>query len=127
MKAKRGKSPRRLALASALFALTLSTGAFAQGLVPASFFNAPIDASAPAAVEANTLTFDSAANIITASGDVVLNQGGYTMTGQSLVYDRNSRALKFVGQVTVRDPSGNLAEMADLDVTGGMKRPSSMR
>jgi LPS-assembly protein len=120
--AKRGKSPRGLVYASALLALTLSTDVFAQGLVPADFFNAPIDAAAPAAVEANTLTFDSSTNVITASGDVVLSQGGYTMTGQSLVYDRNSKALKFVGQVTVRDPSGNLAEMADLDVTGGMKQ-----
>ncbi|HTO29466.1 MAG TPA: LptA/OstA family protein, partial [Devosia sp.] len=116
-KARRGKSPRRLACASALLALALSTSVFAQGLVPASFFNAPIDASAPAAVEANSLTFDSTTNIITANGDVVLSQGGYTMTGQSLIYNRNSRALKFVGEVTVRDPSGNLAEMADLDVT----------
>jgi LPS-assembly protein len=122
MKAKRGKSPRRLACASALLALTLSTSVLAQGIVPQDFFNAPIDASAPAAVEANTLTFDSTTNIITASGDVVLSQGGYTMTGQNLTYDRNSRALKFVGAVTVRDPSGNLAEMADLDVTGGMKQ-----
>ncbi len=122
MKAKRGRSPHRLAYASALLALTLSTSAFAQGLVPTNFFNAPIDASAPAAVEANTLTFDSTTNVITASGDVVLSQGGYTMTGQNLVYDRNTKALKFVGQVTVRDPSGNLAEMTDLDVTGGMKQ-----
>ena len=122
MKAKRGKSPRRLAVASALLVLALNTSAFAQGLVPADFFNAPIDAAAPAAVEASTLTFDSSTNIITANGDVVLSQGGYTMTGQSLIYDRNSKALKFVGQVTVRDPSGNLAEMADLDVTGGMKQ-----
>jgi LPS-assembly protein len=122
MKAKRGKSPYRVAFAGALFALALSTSAFAQGLVPADFFNAPIDASAPAAVEAGTLTFDSGTNIITASGDVVLSQGGYTMTGQNLVYDRNSKALRFVGSVTVRDPSGNLAEMADLDVTGGMKQ-----
>jgi LPS-assembly protein len=112
----------RLACASALLALTLSTGTLAQGLVPSDFFNAPVNASAPAAVEANTLTFDSNTNTITASGDVVLSQGGYTMTGQSLVYNRNSKALKFVGQVTVRDPSGNLAEMADLDVTGGMKQ-----
>nr|WP_295888799.1 LPS assembly protein LptD [uncultured Devosia sp.] len=122
MKAKRGKSPRRLVCASALLALALSTSAFAQGLVPTDFFSAPIDASAPAAVEANTLTFDSSTNIITANGDVVLSQGGYTMSGQSLVYDRNSRSLKFVGRVTVRDPSGNLAEMADLDVSGGMKQ-----
>src|SRR5690606_3302265 len=75
-----------------------------------------------AEVEADALTFDSNTNIITANGDVVLSQGGYTLTGQRLVYDRNSKALKFVGQVSVRDPAGNIADMADLDVTGGMKQ-----
>lgn len=122
MKAKRGLSPRRLAVASALIALTLGSGAYGQGLVPPDFFNAPVDPAAPAAVEANTLTFDSGTNVITATGDVVLSQGGYTVTGQNLVYDRSRNALKFVGGVTVRDPSGNLAEMTDLDVTGGMKQ-----
>lgn len=121
-KAKRGVPPRRLAWASALLALTLSSSAFAQGLVPSRFFNAPVDAAAPAAVEANTLTFDSNTNIITATGDVVLSQGGYTLTGDQLVYDRSSNALKFVGAVSVTDPAGNVAEMADLDVTGGMKQ-----
>ncbi|HEV7346291.1 MAG TPA: LPS assembly protein LptD [Devosia sp.] len=120
--AKWSMSPRRLACASAFSVFALCTGVAAQGLVPADLFNAPIDAAAPSAVEANSLTFDSERNIITASGDVVLSQSGYTMTGQNLVYDRNSRALKFVGQVTVRDPSGNLSEMTDLDVTGGMKQ-----
>src|SRR5690606_27262785 len=61
-------------------------------------------------------------NTITAHGDVVLSQDGYTLSGQSLVYNRNSGTLKFVGRVSVRDPSGNLAEMIDLDVTGGMKQ-----
>ena len=120
--AKRGISPRRLAMASALMVLTLSTSAFAQGLVPPDFFSAPIDNAAPAAVEADTLSFDSAANIITANGNVVLRQSGYTLTGANLVYDRNSKNLKFVGGVTILDPSGNLAEMTDLDVTGGMKQ-----
>lgn len=120
-KAKKGISPRRLAWASALV-LTLASGAFAQGLVPPDLFNAPIDASAPMGVEANSLVFDTNTNTITAHGDVVLSQDGYTLSGQSLVYNRNSGTLKFVGRVSVRDPSGNLAEMIDLDVTGGMKQ-----
>jgi LPS-assembly protein len=118
---KRAGSPRRL-LAGAALALALATGVQAQGILPLDFFNAPVDPSAPTEVDASTLTFDSAANVITANGDVVLRQGGYTLTGQKLVYDRASERLKFVGAVTVRDPSGNLAEMADLDVTGGMKQ-----
>lgn len=115
-------SPRRMALASALLMLSLGSGVVAQGLVPTDFFNAPIDSSAPSSVEANTLTFDSGTGIITATGDVVLSQGGYTVTGQNLVYNRRSNALKFSGAVTIRDPSGNLAETEDLEVTGGMKQ-----
>lgn len=121
-KAKRVISPRRLACASALLALALSSNALAQGLMPMDLFNAPVDSSAPTAVEAATLTFNSATNTITANGDVVLNQGGYSLRGQSLVYNRNNGTLKFVGSVSVRDPSGNLAEMTDLDVTGGLKQ-----
>ncbi len=120
--AKRGMSPRRLVLASALLALTLSPGVSAQGLVPVDFFNAPIDSSAPSTIESSTLTFDSVNNIITASGDVVLVQGGYTVTGDNLVYNRGTGELRFVGAVTVLDPSGNLAEMTDLELTGGMKQ-----
>ncbi|SFD01191.1 LPS-assembly protein LptD [Devosia psychrophila] len=120
--ANTSKWVRRLALASALLALTLTPSAFAQGLIPADFFNASIDPAAPTAVDADTLTFDSVANVITATGSVVLRQGGYTMAGQSLVYNRVSGELKFVGEVTVLDPSGNLAEMDDLEVTGGMKQ-----
>jgi len=114
--------PRRLAWAGALLACALGSPALAQGIVPPNFFNAPVDAAAPAEVEADALTFDSNTNIITANGDVVLSQGGYTLTGQRLVYDRSSKALKFVGQVSVRDPAGNIADVADLDVTGGMKQ-----
>jgi LPS-assembly protein len=120
--AKRGMSPRRLALASALLALTLSSGAFAQGLVPTDFFSAPINNADPSAIEASTLTFDSVNNIITASGDVVLGQSGYTVTGDNLVYNRGTGELRFVGAVTVLDPSGNLAEMSDLEITGAMKQ-----
>jgi LPS-assembly protein len=116
-------SPHRLACASAsaLLALTLTSGAFAQ-VVPTDFFSAPINSSDPSAIESNTLTFDSVNNIITASGDVVLAQSGYTLRGQNLVYNRTTQNLKFVGAVSVLDPSGNLAEMTDLDVTGGMKQ-----
>lgn len=120
--AKSGKTLRRLALASALLACTAGSGAFAQGLVPTDFFNAPIDNASPAEVEANTLSFDSVRNVITASGNVILRQSGYTMTGQNLVYDRNSRDLKFVGAVVIIDPSGNRSEMNDLDITNGMKQ-----
>jgi LPS-assembly protein len=115
-------SSLRLASASAVLTLALASAASAQGLVPADLFNAPIDSSAPAGVEANSLVFEGATGIITANGDVVLTQSGYTLTGQSLVYDRRSKTVHFSGAVTILDPSGNLMETQDLEVTGGMKQ-----
>lgn len=112
----------RLACAGAVLMLALGSAASAQGLVPADFFSAPIDASAPTGVEANALTFDSDTGVITATGDVVLTQGGYTVTGENLVYNRNTGSAQFVGAVTVRDPSGNLLETTDLEITGGLKQ-----
>lgn len=115
------RSSRRVALASALFALMSVSQVAAQGLVPTDFFNAPIDSAAPAEIAANALTFDSVNNVITANGDVVLRQGGYTLSGQSLTYNRATKDMRFIGAVSVLDPSGNLAETNDLDITGGMK------
>ncbi|MGV8832184.1 MAG: LPS-assembly protein LptD [Devosia sp.] len=115
-------SARRLASASAVALVMATSGAMAQTLIPTDFFNAPIDPSAPSAIEANTLTFDRASNIITASGEVVLKRGGYTVTGQNLVYNRGTGAVHFTGAVTIRDPSGNLTETTDLEITDGMKQ-----
>ncbi|RZA29896.1 MAG: LPS-assembly protein LptD [Proteobacteria bacterium] len=111
---------RALLLGAALCLAALP--AHAQGLVPADFFNAPIVPGAPTGVEAATLTFDAATNQVQASGDVILTSSGYVVTGQTLVYDRNSGAVKMTGAVTVTDPSGNVMETTDLDLTGGMKQ-----
>ena len=94
----------------------------AQSLVPTDFFNAPVDPAAPTGVEASTLSFDAARNVIQASGDVVLTSSGYTVKGDTLVYDRNTDAVKMTGRVTVIDPSGNVMETTDLDLTGGFKK-----
>ena len=94
----------------------------AQSLLPASFFNAPIDPSAPTAVEAEELVFDSVRNIITARGDVVVRVSGYTIAGNELVYRRASGEMNVVGNVRVTDPSGNVSESTTLSLTGGLKR-----
>ena len=115
-------SALRLASASAVVVMLAISGVAAQGLIPADFFNAPIDPSAPSEIEANTLSFDPAADTIRANGDVVLRRGGYTLTGQDLVYQRASGELNFTGAVTIQDPSGNLTETSNLQVKGGMKQ-----
>ena len=115
-------SALRLACASAVVVSLAVTSVTAQGLIPPDFFNAPIDPKAPSEIAANTLTFEQATNIILAKGDVVLKRGGYTLSGQDLVYNRNTGELRFTGAVTIRDPSDNLTETTDLQVKGQMKQ-----
>jgi LPS-assembly protein len=119
---KSGGIKRAALLGSAIAGLLMAAPVHAQGILPADFFNAPLDQNAPAAVEANELVFNANSNVITARGDVVVSQGGYTASGQNLVYERNSGDVRFIGMVTVRDPSGNLLETEDLAMTGGMRQ-----
>lgn len=118
---KHGRSLTRALLLGAslcVFALPVA----AQNLVPPDFFNAPIDPAAPTGVEANVLTFDATTNTIRATGDVVLRSSGYVVSGETLVYDRAANTVKMTGAVRVIDPSGNVLETKDLDVTGGLKQ-----
>ncbi|MDB5535558.1 MAG: LPS-assembly protein LptD [Devosia sp.] len=115
------KSTLRLAVASAVALCMLGSVAMAQ-LVPADFFNAPVDPKAPTSVEADDLQVDAPTSIITATGDVVLGYGGYVIKGQKLVFNRSTQDAHFIGAVTITDPSGNVLETQDFEVKDGMKR-----
>ncbi|WP_108397785.1 LPS-assembly protein LptD [Devosia submarina] len=114
----------RLAGASALAILVSANGAAAQtgGLVPIDLFNAPINPQSPVAVEADSLVFEASTSTITASGNVVVRQDGYTVSGESLVFNRQTNAVRFQGAVRIVDPSGNIADTVDLELTGGLKQ-----
>ncbi len=123
-----GEKLRRSVAGAAVF-LALTTSAFAQiavavstgSLVPADFFNAPVDSTAPAGIQANSLTFDAKTGIITAIGDVVVDYQGYRATGQNLIFNRRTNAVRFEGMVKLVDPSGNSIEAENFELTGGMK------
>jgi LPS-assembly protein len=116
------KQSLRRAVGGAALTLALSLGAMGQGILPADLFSAPIDPAAPTSVEANALTFEADTNTILASGDVVLGQGGYVVTGENLVYNRATGEVRFTGAVVIRDPSGNIAETNDLTLRGPMRQ-----
>ncbi|MCW5721884.1 MAG: LPS-assembly protein LptD, partial [Devosia sp.] len=112
----------RALLAGAALCLLPTAPALAQNLIPANFFNAPVNPNGNAGVEADTLTFDARTNIIRASGDVVLSYEGYVVTGTTLEFDRRSHAVRMSGRVSVTDPFGNVMESDGLDIGGGMKQ-----
>jgi LPS-assembly protein len=102
--------------------VAMSGPVYAQGLLPQDFFAAPIDPSAPTAVEAEELVFDSVNNVITARGDVVLRISGYVLTGRELVYRRDNGEMDLIGDATVTDPAGNVSRSDTLSLTGGLRR-----
>jgi len=112
----------RLATAGAAALMAASMPASAQGLLPADFFNAPTTPGAETAIEAVTLIIESESGLVIAEGDVVVNYQGYTATGERLIYNRNTGDVRFEGPSSIRDPSGNLIEGNNLDVTGDMRR-----
>jgi LPS-assembly protein len=114
----------RLASASAVIAIASAGGATAQsgGLVPVDMFNAPINPAAPVAVEANSLVFEASTSTIRASGGVVVRQDGYTVSGENLVFNRATNEVRFQGAVRIVDPSGNVLDTVDLELTGGLKQ-----
>jgi len=115
---------KRLLALAVLAGLGLGAAApvAAQGLVPADFFSAPVDPSAPTAVEADELVFDAASNTITARGDVVIRSGGYVATGRQLVYRRGAGEADLSGDVSVTDPSGNVSHSQTLRLTGQFRQ-----
>lgn len=112
----------RALLASVALCLVSAGPALAQNLIPANFFNAPVNPNGAAAVEASTLTFDARTNVIRASGDVVLAHEGYVVRGETLEFDRRSNQVRMTGRVRVTDPFGNVMETDGLDIGGGMKQ-----
>ena len=109
-------------VAIASLSLAAAGPASAQLLVPENFFNAPVDPSAPTEIEAEELVFDSVNNVITARGDVVLRLSGYVITGNELIYRRESGDMDIVGDASVTDPDGNVTRSPTISLTGNMKR-----
>lgn len=112
----------KFALAVATCLVVAVAPVHAQSLLPENLFNAPIDPTAPTAVESEELIFDSVNNVITARGDVVVRVSGYTITGSQLVYRRSSGDMEVVGDVSVTDPAGNVSQSQSLRLTGGVRR-----
>lgn len=121
---QRGRSAARRGwalLATLLIPLLLATPAQAQ-LLPADFFSKIPAPGSPAAVEANTLSYDARTDVISATGRVAMEYDGYTIACDVLTYNQASGRLLCSGNVTVSDPDGNRFETSRVEVTDSLKK-----
>ncbi|HRW30348.1 MAG TPA: LptA/OstA family protein, partial [Emcibacteraceae bacterium] len=71
---------------------------------------------------ADKVIYDQKTNIITASGNVILNQNGNSLTADNITYDVNSGEVNASGGITIKEPSGNILYMQDATLNGDLKQ-----
>lgn len=116
---------RKQFLCAALYGAALGLAAIATPanaqLLPRNFFDNVPTPGGPARVEANTLAYDAKADVITASGNVVMGYGGYQLVCDQLRYNQGTGELLCAGSAAITGPDGNVAKSDRIEVTGGMK------
>ncbi|GGD85657.1 LPS-assembly protein LptD [Aureimonas endophytica] len=109
-----------LAAGVALCALVCAaTGAAAQGAaainpLPASV-SVPPDAKL--FLEADTVTYESDAAVVTAAGGVQIDYGNYKLVAKKVIYNQKTRRLIATGDVQLVQPDGNKVYADSADIT----------
>ena len=115
--AKAGTRARRAAIgiAAALAVLLGSSPVAAQELDP----NAP--GEAPSVLTADTLTYDSVNEVITATGDVEISTGQRRLLADQVRYDQRADKMVARGNVILIEPSGDALFGDEVEVTGDLE------
>lgn len=71
---------------------------------------------------ADEVVYDQKTDVITASGNVVLQQNGNRLNAQRVIFYVKSGEVKALGGITIREASGNLLFMDDAILTGDLKQ-----
>jgi LPS-assembly protein len=126
---------RALMLGSAMLSLAIAAGARAQTPPsptprpqlndPAAPISAP-DAPVPEGEDeigfaADTLSYDSNSEEVTANGNVQLLREGNRLRADRVVWNRTSGRVEAQGHVSVTDPEGNIAYGDRFDITDTLK------
>ncbi|OCC22541.1 organic solvent tolerance protein [Croceicoccus estronivorus] len=73
------------------------------------------------AFEANQLDYDSDADILTASGDVILRTDGQTLEAQNVIWNRKTGQITASGNIRLSDEDGNQLFSDSLELTDELK------
>lgn len=102
---------------SALCGLTMAGGlAHAQSPLAASAA-AGVPSDAQLFLEADTVTYESQASVVTAGGGVQIDYGKYKLVARDVVYNQKTRRLIASGDVQLQQPDGNTIYADTIDIT----------
>ncbi|MDD3798055.1 MAG: LPS assembly protein LptD [Novosphingobium sp.] len=73
------------------------------------------------AFEANQIDYDSDADTLTASGDVILRSEGQTLEAQDVVWNRETGVITASGNIRLSDTDGNQLYADNLELTDELK------
>lgn len=113
----KNKLTRWLLRFSAVILLTLGCWAGTANAMPTQFIvDDQIHQDAPVDFEADQISYDEQSGIITATGNVYLNQHGTVLQADKLIYDQKKEQGQALGHVKITRPDGVelLADKADL-------------
>ena len=110
-----------LAVLLAVDGLAIADVAFAQQparppAAPAAPSPSPSPETLPAVISADEVVYDREGDIVTASGNVQIVQGGRVLRADTLAFDRRRGAVSASGNVTLVEPTGDaiFADHAEL-------------
>ena len=116
---RRAEAPA-LALTLVLALLGYPAGAQAQD-TPATQPAAAPDSGGPISFEADGVAFDSEADSITASGNVILRRDGQSVRADSVTWNRKTGQIFASGNIRFVDPDGNQLFSDKLELTDELK------
>lgn len=125
---RRLRHSRSVAIPAFLLALGLPAQLHAQESTPAA--QQPAQPTAPAtpqqpqrevAFEANQIEYDSDADVVTASGNVILRSEGQTLDAQSVSWNRKTGRIVATGNIRLSDEKGNQLYTDSMELTDELK------
>ena len=111
----------RDAFVVAILLAGLPVAAWAQGTA------APPRVEAPVTLKADTVTHSRDGNVLTATGNVEIVEGGRVLRADKVVYDRVTGRMNASGDVVVLDPDGNAFFAESLEVSGDLRDGAAER
>ena len=101
-----------------LFALFVAFSASTAAAAPQFIADTNVDKDAPVDFEADTVSYNEKTSVITALGNVVVDQNGTKLTADKLTYNQKTQKGEAVGNVVITRPDGvqlksNNAKLSD--------------